>query len=518
MEHKNNHTIESNSSGNLISTGNMSKIIEEDESFIIHKNSSVNSNFYNDISNETDEPNKKYFVCNKCNSIPEILFNYDNSLNLECNCSIQKYLWLKDKDFNDNYSYNNDIEKKIICNSHHEKYKYYCTDCIADMCDECNDEEHRKHMHSLIFFDDNKIIDSLNYLSILIMKTDLNPEFANWNKRKILIETIINEYKEFPCYILFKTIISIKNYFDNLNKKNIRNAKIKDINLVRMHNNIPLIQINLSNQNINDLFFFNGLDIKNLIEINLNNNFINNIEPLLKCNFEKLEIFQLKNNLLNYQSLKDLDKMKIPNIIFINLYINKIESIKIFEKILNFKTLKRFEVGDNKFDKEEIFKNGKKKYDLSFLKTIGLTGNFTDETIHFISNLILSNLEELYVSRNNLSSLDFLKDIHCQKLFKIWAIQNNLKSYDDFLKLKFKSNIKIINLGINKIKNIDNLLEFISNFPLLEKLDISDNEFNLDCIENKSIIETIKNKYKNLELILKKKEKENFIDPLNYKI
>ena len=111
-----------------------------------------------------------------------------------------------------------------------------------------------------------------------------------------------------------------------------------------------------------------------------------------------------------------------------------------------------------------------------------------------------------------------MKDIHCQKLFKIWAIQNNLKSYDDFLKLKFKSNIKIINLGINKIKNIDNLLEFISNFPLLEKLDISDNEINLDCIENKSIIETIKNKYKNLELILKKKEKENFIDPLNYKI
>ena len=192
--------------------------------------------------------------------------------------------------------------------------------------------------------------------------------------------------------------------------------------------------------------------------------------------------------------------MSIPNIIYINLYKNEIESIKIFEKILNFKTLEIFHVGANLFDKKEIIKNGNKKYDLSFLKNLGITGNFTEETIHFTLNLILSNLEILYVSRNHLFSLDFLKGIECEKLFKLWAIENNLTDYNDILKLKYKDNIQIINLEENKISKIDNLSEFISNFKNLKELNLSANQINLEDEKNKKIIDDVKNKYKELKL------------------
>ena len=123
---------------------------------------------------------------------------------------------------------------------------------------------------------------------------------------------------------------------------------------------------------------------------------------------------------------------------------------------------------------------------------MGITGNFTDETIHFTKNLILSNLEILYVSRNHLSSLDFLKNICCKNLFKLWAIENNLTDFNDILKLEYKDNIQIINLEENNISKVDNLSEFISKFPGLKELNLSSNQIDLDIQRNKTI------KYSNL--------------------
>ena len=40
--------------------------------------------------------------------------------------------------------------------------------------------------------------------------------------------------------------------------------------------------------------------------------------------------------------MKNFEKMRFENIKFINLYINEIESPKIFEKIMNFNSLKKF--------------------------------------------------------------------------------------------------------------------------------------------------------------------------------
>ena len=130
--------------------------------------------------------------------------------------------------------------------------------------------------------------------------------------------------------------------------------------------------------------------------------------------------------------------MKFKKIEHITFYGNDIKSPEIFEKIQNFKTLKTFYLGKNLFDKNEINKNIKKKYYLPYLKEIGITGNFSDETSHFIPNLIFLDLEQLYISRNNLSSLKFLDNVNCPNLIEFWSINNNLTDYHDILKLQFK--------------------------------------------------------------------------------
>ena len=68
------------------------------------------------------------------------------------------------------------------------------------------------------------------------------------------------------------------------------------------------------------------------------------------------------------ESVKDFDKLKFGDIRYINLFDNQIKSPSIFEKVINYKSLKTFFVGKNKFDEKEINKNMNKEYHLEQLK------------------------------------------------------------------------------------------------------------------------------------------------------
>ena len=150
-------------------------------------------------------------------------------------------------------------------------------------------------------------------------------------------------------------------------------------------------------------------------------------------------------------------------------------------------------LGENPFEEKEIENYKNTKFDLTHLKKIGLTGSFSDKTIHFLSNIKFLNLETIYISRNNLSSLSFLENVNCKNLVSFWAINNNLTNYDDILNLPFKENINKINLKGNKINNIDNLLDFIKHFPNLEELILLDNPIDKENLKYKQIINEIKN-------------------------
>ena len=236
----------------------------------------------------------------------------------------------------------------------------------------------------------------------------------------------------------------------------------------------------------------------NLEKLQLQGNGIKSIEPFLHCNFEKLKFLDLEDNKLNDESFKDFDKLNFKNIRYINLYKNEIKSPTILEKVKNYPTLKTYFVGENLFSEKEINNNKNKEIDLTQLKKIGLTGNFSDKTIDFMSNLKFSNLKIMYISRNNLTSLKFLKNIRCKNLVSFWAINNKLTNYNDILELPFKEEIEKINLKGNKINNIDNLLDFIKHFPKLKELILKDNPINMKnpCCEK--IINEVKNKKINL--------------------
>ena len=176
---------------------------------------------------------------------------------------------------------------------------------------------------------------------------------------------------------------------------------------------------------------------------------------------------------------------------FLNLFMNKITSLEIFEVIKTFKNLTTFYIGENKLD----IHNNTKDYELpEKLEILGITGNFDGEDANFIEKLKIENLKVLYLSRNNISSLKYLKKFKFKRLEKIWAITNEITDIKEIMNINSKKYLKIINLKQNKINNFKELFNIIGDFPILEKIVLIDNN-----ISEKEVIEMkkrIKEKYK----------------------
>ena len=193
---------------------------------------------------------------------------------------------------------------------------------------------------------------------------------------------------------------------------------------------------------------------------------------------------------MTYKSLEKLDPRNFKNLETLNLYINEIKSIKIFFKLAEFENLKKLHIGENKFDLNEINKNNK-KINLSKLELLGITGSLSDDTSKFLPYLVCKNLEVLYISRNNLSSIKFMKDCQLKKLKKFWAINNklsgNIKNILEYL--PSKETLEIINLEGNKINNLDGFDEIINKFPKLKEINLKNN--NIDLAKYKKLIKNI---------------------------
>ena len=99
-----------------------------------------------------------------------------------------------------------------------------------------------------------------------------------------------------------------------------------------------------------------------------------------------------------------LEKLNLPELNYLNLFLNKITSLKIFEIIQKYTKLNLFYIGENKFKIE----NPKSSYKFPLsLEEFGITGNLEGENVEFIKRLGIENLKILYISRNNISNLHF---------------------------------------------------------------------------------------------------------------
>ena len=448
----------------------------------------------------------RFLFCCLCYSSPKISFLHDNLLRVSCDC--KKLINIRTSDFIEHYTcqQKSKIKDFFKCKEHNEYlYSSYCTDCKVNCCQKCLTETkiHENHtMENLLDVDD--IIKETKRL-IKITRKKLPKGDIEYRKILNLMECLIKNYKEYPSHNLYKSIFNAKEFLTKLNIPNMTEMiKIRTINELKMNidNSHLISSIKINNEKFSDLSIFEQLDLSNLIKLQLQKNEIKNIEPLLKCDFSSLKFFDIEDNKISDEGFENFDKMKFRNIEYINLFQNEIKSPTIFEKVTNFETLKVFYVGKNLFDIDEIQKNINKQYSLTQIKEIGLTGDFTDDTIHFIKNFKFSNLEILYISRNNLTSLAFLNNVICPKLKEFWSVRNKLESFDDILKLPYKKTITKINLKENKISKIDNLVKFISYFPKLKELNLLKNPINLKDPKNKKIIEEVKAKYKYLQLNL----------------
>ena len=476
------------------STSNYDKIDE----CLQHLNS---YNYLNNYMNfyETEEKKrrlkKKYIICNNCHSSGKILIN-NSLIHVKCNC--RKLDNLRTHDFIDYYINHKkkEADKYLCCQEHKKyKYKYYCCDCKVNLCEECLITNKYHENHSLEDLLNTQ--DKIREIKQLIKEVRKKLSKGDIENRKILniIENMVKFYKEYPSHNLYKSLFNVNKYLKEMNIPRIT-KKIKIRSKEELYGNINnsylISSIKINNQNFNDISIFKCLDLSNLQKLQLQGNGIKSIEPLLFCNLKKLKFLDLENNKINDEGFKNFDKLNFDDIRYINLFENEIKSPTILGKVTNYKTLKTFFIGKNLLDEKEINKNINKIFHLEHLKKIGITGNFTDKTIHFVKNIKFSNLKIMYISRNNLSSLKFLKDVICKNLESFWAINNNITDYNDILELPYKSNIIKINLKGNKIKYIDDLLEFTKKFPNLKELILLDNPINMNNSKYKKIINEIK--------------------------
>ena len=472
--------------------------------------------------------------CKNCQIPCAIIFNDNLDLSFECGCSLNKYFSIND--FLNKYLHKGKNELlisdySIQCPIHNNQKKFicYCKDCEYDLCIECmkdnspvysNAGTNKKHInHDLINL--GKIQKKFDNINNLISKYEITMDFITSNEYIneiiknifLIIKSIMESYQQFKCYNSYKSIENAELFLEKLNYPRKYNFKIEKnkyppINLIKITsvdklndtiikslNNIVSINIKKSNVSV-ELSSFKDKKFSNLKELILVSNQIKDISPLFSCEFPILEKLDLADNEIDNSVIELLKKLNLPGLTYLNLFVNKITNLEIFEIIERYTKLSSFYIGENKF---ETNKNTKSFY--IFPQTIeifGMTGNFDGENAQFIERLGIENLKSFYFSRNNLTTLKYIKNIKFKRLEKLWAICNKITDIKEIMNIKNKENIKIINLRNNKISNFNELFDIIDFFPKLEELNLVGN-----FINKSEVIE------------MKKKIKDNYNRKLN---
>ena len=322
------------------------------------------------------------------------------------------------------------------------------------------------------------------------------------------MNVIFNDYNSKTNFSHFQIILNFAQFIDDMNHKNSqginelnlnKDIKILDLRELKRHLLHPelIVKIIIENNNFNDITELCNLNLINLKKLKLRENNISNLKPLVKAKFKNIKKIDLAVNKIGDNNIEYLCKLNFNKLEFINLYGNFLSDFKLFE-IFNNKnlcSLKKFYIGLNSFvdSKTDV------KFNSNNLKEIGLTnGIFNNNTIDIINNFSFNNLEIIYFSKNNLTSLSFIQKLDLPSIKQFWIYHSFIKDYYPLIKYK---TLTRINLCHNEIDNIDNLIQFIKNFKGLEVLDISENVFDLNDENNWNIILKVSKEISNFKYI-----------------
>ena len=522
---------------------NCDKDSTDNESFDpSYKEDSAKSVDYGSDSNfkmEQDFIKNNFFgtcFCDKCHKLCFVDIMDNLELKFICGCTyieginilefIKDYLKKEEeqpKDF------------KIYCPYHKEETEFlkYCTDCEQDLCKEClnkntelysnTSKSYKAHEnHTLV--DLSNIISKLKEIEKLIDKCEKGYVFLEVsmkNKLKnvfIVIRSIIENYKKYKNYYSVKSIENAEKFLIKIINQEEYNFKFstekgKYINLKRQtsaenfetnikHHSEQIRDISLKyieEKGQINFSLLNNINFINLKELIIRGMKFNDISPLLSCKFPALEHIDFEKNSIDNTIIIFLEKLDSTELKVLNLFKNNITDEKIFYVVNKFKKLNIFFLGENPIKFDPNFK-GKYEFPKS-VDEFGMTGNLDPIKANYIKRLEINYLKIFYISRNNIDNLEYIKDIEFFRLIEFWAVSNKITDIKQLMYIKGKQNLEIINLKENQIKNFNELIDIIKDFPKLKKLNLKDNNIpEKEAVEMKKKIKEIYNH--DLEIIV----------------
>jgi len=303
---------------------------------------------------------------------------------------------------------------------------------------------------------------------------------------------ILDDKSDFSDSNIFSSIEEIENKSTNSSITSDANIKVESIKQLEYNkiNSHSIVSISLNHENLKSISIFNDYELTNLKKLELRGNNIIDISPLLNSSLYLLEELDLEDNEIDNKCIDVLKKVKMDFLYDLNLYKNKIATIKIFEISGNLKSLKILYIGYNPLSEDKM-KTNKKEYLLpNALDELGLTANFNNESIYFIRFLNLENLKILYLNNNYLTSLKCIKIFYFLRLEEFWATENLLTDINEIENINNKKTIKKICLNGNKISVIDDkFLNLLVKFTKLTTINLKNNPVS----KNDEMIKIIRN-------------------------
>ena len=465
-----------------------------------------------------------HFICRKCHKVPIIEFK--DSLNVfsifclcfkDINISLKNiiYNYIVNEDEEDEEEY---VERYLKCRRHNEIFRYYCKYDQTHLCSTCLKEEYLHQKHNLYpfdfnYYDINKKKE--NIIEILgTQKKKMNLEINDADLLLNLFSVIFNDFCLYPNYshfvIIDKALKFLAYFISNKNNNQIINClgfqkrlivNNKKMLYENMINADIIIEIDITNSNINDITQICELNFVNLEKLYLSQNSISNVEPLRRAKFKNIKNLGFGCNKIGDENIPYLLEMKFEKLKELNLYSNNLSDCNIFNlrNSPNLPNLQIFYIGNNRIDWTKS-NSIDIKYNFESLKTIGLTsGIFDDKTIKYINKFDLRNLKIIYLSRSDLYSLNFINMLELPVIEEFYL---NITFINEFIPLIKYKGLKIIEMKDNFIKNIDYLNSFLEELPHLKIFNIKGNNIDMNLEKNKKIIDSIKYKRNFLDIII----------------
>lgn len=434
-------------------------------------------------------------------------------------------------------------KRKDICPKHSKEFKKFCKICQENFCDD-GEQEHKGHD-----LNNNNNIVKINPNDVKYKDYVKKIEKANEELKKIvnLNKLVLNTENSFENnYFHIQSILNLAKSYKDANKRDSKDIKcllsvlskdidksIKAIEEFSQKRGIPLqrkakvLELNGNKKkekeklDSQDIKCISQIKFNQLIEIDISENKIEDIEPFRKMSLPFLEFLNLSHNQI--KNIEPISILNSKNLLYIFLQNNKIEKIKDLCDS-NFPVLKILRIEDNNIpEQEDSLKTLKKKnievintpfeeqtknFEKKYNKKISGDTNIIDlsditdgreEMLKFLFLIITyksgNKINELKLRNTNIKDPSILTRINFPILETLDLAVNRITNLNFLIDMKAKK-LKNLYLDNNCVNDIYPIIA--ANFQNLEVLSLNSNNFDSEEMEkNQGYIELKKKKPNN---------------------